>query len=337
MTKLLGLSLLAAFAANISMALEDSYVYFHNSGSLDFQPASHSIPAQETWGGVYNMFDHLNIQTSNIGSKHKEQSDYFLDGLGPANIVGSDAKSAYPNKLYFAMKGNLSMNVAGVMVTCDNIRLGKATKWWLAGPDCYGGNKGKDPVICICRNGARVKFESRNAEQHHNKFNVMLDSPCGLIDERSGFWQAIAAASGTKIVWSYSASSETFTEEEFKISLTAKYSKAFTFGKLEMSAESSLNFVTHTTQSSSYSQTCEVTVPEGMRLWQWMYSVKNGCGLSTMSLCYFFILPISVGKPCCLVGYQSNVSNVCTEPGKNMRDSEACLNDGTRRLSPMLV
>lgn len=322
-------SFLAA-CASTALAMQDRNVYFVNSGSVDYELSSYSLSSRRrtTWGGVYNEFDHLNIQASSPISKHGAQSEYFLQDLGPTNVVGSGADSAYPSELKFAVKGSLSMNVGGVMVTCEDIRIGKATKWWLAGSNCLGGNKGTDPLVCICRDGARVRFESKSSSGN-NKFKVSLDSPCGLIAERTGFWVAVTAASQT-MSWTYTAASSTFTEEEFQLSLTAKYSNAFTFGSLEMSAESFVSFVTQTTQSEYYTHTCEITVPTGMRLWMWTYSVTSGCGISTMTSCYHINLPINDSPPCCLVGYQSNVSTVCTQPGYNM-----C--DGSRRLAPLLV
>lgn len=316
--------------ATIALATQDYNVIFVNSGSVDYDLASYSIPSGEAWGGVYNEYNYLNIQTSKIGSKKQEQLDYFLEGLGPANIIGCEINSGqFPDGMKLAVKGILSMNVDGVNVRCDDLRIGTSGKWWVGGSNCNGGNKGSDPLTCTCRDGARVLFESKRAS-NYNKFTVSLVSHCGLIAQRAGSWTPITGLSRQEITWSYSASSSEFTEEEFKLSLSAKYSQAFTFGKLEMSAESSVAFVSQTTTSSSYSHECKATVSEGKRLWQWTYSVTNDCGTSSEFSCYFIELGINDPAPCCLVGYQTNVSDVCTAPGKNM-----C--DGTRRLAQVLV
>jgi len=103
-------------------------------------------------------------------------------------------------------------------------------------------------------------------------------------------------------------------------SLSAKFSPVLEFGSLEMSAEASYEYITQNTDSSSWSKTCDVTVPEGQRLWQWTYTVETNCGTNAVHSCYFFTLPINVGRPCCLAGFQSSVYNQCTEPGKNMCD-----------------
>merc|ERR1711920_477051 len=163
-------------------------------------------------------------------SKKKEQLDYFLEGLGPANIIGCEINSGqFPDGMKLAVKGILSMNVDGVNVRCDDLRIGAGGKWWVGGSNCNGGNKGSDPLTCTCRDGARVLFESKKAN-NYNKFAVSFVSLCGLIAQRTGSWIGRTASAG-KITWSYSASSDDFTEEDFKLSLSAKYSQASTFGK----------------------------------------------------------------------------------------------------------
>merc|ERR1712157_282491 len=127
-----------------------------------------------------------------------------------------------------------------------------------------------------------------------------------------GFWSAVTAAPGQKIGFSFKKSSS------FMASLSAHLTAPLEFGLLQLSAEASYSYVAQSTQSSSWSKTCEVTVPEGSRLWQWTYVIDTQCDSNALNSCYFFTLPTDAGKPCCLAGYQSPNPTQCTEPGKNM-------------------
>merc|ERR1712187_357993 len=104
-------------------------------------------------------------------------------------------------------------------------------------------------------------------------------------------------------------------------------------------------YVSKNKASTSWSKTCEVTIPEGQRLWRWTYTVETNCGSNSLSSCYFQFFPIDAGKPCCLAGFQSSDPKQCTEPGKNMCDGEsdsAAIDNGDdvagpRRLFQILI
>merc|ERR1711879_245728 len=220
-------------------------------------------------------------------------------------------------------KGDLTMNVDSIEVTCQDIRFGQGhngrNNWWVGGPNCAGGNSGGNPVTCACNDGALITFQTGDV----NRFSVSLENRCAIISERRGSWVAATAAPGQKIGYSFSSSSTEYKETDFMASLSAQFSPVFEFGSLEMSAEASYKYITQNTDSSSWSKTCDVTVPEGQRLWQWTYTLETNCGANAVHSCYFFTLPIDVGQPCCLAGFQSSVYNQCTEPGKNMCGEES--------------
>merc|ERR1711948_211487 len=245
-------------------------------------------------GGVTSNYNSITVEAGRHGTETPAQ--FFLQDLGPANVMGNNVNShQFPHDLNFAIKGDLTMNVDSIMVTCQDIRFGQGyndrNNWWVGGPNCAGGNSGGNPVTCACNDGA-------------------------IISERGGSWVAVTAVQGQKIGYSFSSSSTEYTETDFMASLSAKFSPVFEFGSLKMSAETSYQYITQNTDSSSWSKTCDVTVPEGQRLWQWTYTVETNCGANAVHSCYFFTLPIDVGQPCCLAGFQSSVYNQCTEPGK---------------------
>merc|ERR1712099_181397 len=258
-------------------------VYLDNAGSLSYSLADHSISSGQPWGGVTSNYNSITVNAGRHGSGAPAQ--FFLRGLGPANVMGNNVNSdQFPSDLNFAVKGDLTMNVDSITVTC------------------------------ACSNGALVKFETGDV----SRFSVSITNRCGIISSRSGSWSAVTAAPGQKVGYSFSSASEEYTESEFMASLSAEFAAPLSFGDLGISAEASYSYVSQNTHSTSWSQTCEVTVPEGARLWQWTYVVDTNCGSNSLHSCYFFTLPIDTGSPCCLAGYQSSVRTQCTEAGKNM-------------------
>lgn len=297
-------------------------VYLDNAGSLSYSLADHSISSGQPWGGVTSNYNSITVNAGRHGSGAPAQ--FFLRGLGPANVMGNNVNSdQFPSDLNFAVKGDLTMNVDSITVTCNDIFFGQghtsngwssSNNWWMGGPNCVGGNSGSNPVTCACSNGALVKFETGDV----SRFSVSITNRCGIISSRSGSWTAVTAAPGQKVGYSFSSASEEYTESEFMASLSAEFAAPLSFGDLGISAEASYSYVSQNTHSTSWSQTCEVTVPEGARLWQWTYVVDTNCGSNSLHSCYFFTLPIDTGSPCCLAGYQSSVRTQCTEAGKNM-------------------
>jgi len=65
-----------AACASTALVMQGRNVYFVNSGSVDYELSSYSLSSRRrtTWGGVYNKFDHLNIQASSPISMHSAQS-----------------------------------------------------------------------------------------------------------------------------------------------------------------------------------------------------------------------------------------------------------------------
>jgi len=310
----------ALLGAQVSIHSND--VYLDNAGSVAYTLTDYSISSGQPWEGVTSSYNSITVEAGRHGTETPAQ--FFLQDLGPANVMGNNVNShQFPHDLNFAIKGDLTMNVDSIMVTCQNVRFGQGhndrNNWWVGGPNCAGGNSGGNPVTCACNDGALITFQTGDV----NRFSVSLENKCAIISERGGSWMAVTAAPGQKIGYSFSSSSTEYTETDFMASLSAQFSPVFEFGSLEMSAEASYEYITQNTDSSSWSKTCEVTVPEGQRLWQWTYTVETNCGTNAVHSCYFFTLPIDVGQPCCLAGFQSSVYNQCTEPGKNMCDGES--------------
>jgi hypothetical protein len=295
-------------------------VELKNAGSVSYTLMNHSIGSNKDWSGVTSTYNKIIVSADRHGSD--KPATFFLKGLGPANVMGNSVWSHQtPEKLNFAIQGNLTMNVDAITVTCTDIRVGQGNNgmfennWWVGGANCVGGNKAYDELICSCNNGALVKFVPGD---NSHSFEVSVENPCDIISERKGYWMPVTAAEGQEIGYSFTSSSTQYTEESFMESLTAGFSVPFEFGSLELSAEESHTYVTQITHTSEWSKTCAVTVPTGQRLWQWTFGVDRNCDSSTMNSCYFFYLPIDSGPPCCLAGYQSTVRENCTEPGKNM-------------------
>jgi hypothetical protein len=234
-----------------------------------------------------------------------------------------------PALLNFAIAGTLGMNVDGVLVECPDIRIGQGhtksgkkgyNNWWMGGKNCYhDGSKADGTLDCTCSNGAILEFETVSGSSNH--FSTTLTNRCGVMSRRLGYWSPVTASEGN-LSFSFTSASETYTERDFETSLSVEFGPKFEFGSLEISAEETMKFIQKTTTSSSWTKTCNVAVPPGKRLWQWIFRVTTDCGDNKVNSCYFFTLPINSPAPCCLAGYQSEKADTCTEPGKNMCGSE---------------
>jgi len=293
-----------------------NHVYLDNAGSVAYALKGSSITDGEPFNKVTSDFDKITVDAGRRASG--KPAGFFKQDLGPSNMIGNNVNSdTSPSGLNFAIQGDLTMNVDAVTVTCPDIRFGQGSNdngnnWWVGGSSCSDSGNG---IACTCLAGASVKFQ-RGTDNDH--FSVSIVNRCALVASREGYWAPVSAAEGETIGYAFSSSSTEYTEKDFMIEINAKLEAAIKFGNLSLSVNGSAAYVRQSTTSSSWSTTCQVTIPHGKRLWQWHFSVETNCGPNSLSSCYFQNFDIDVGAPCCLAGYQSTDPKVCTEAGKNM-------------------
>jgi len=331
------------FSGNVMNTLADittNDVFFKNAGSVSYALESQS----HTSGGDFKVSWGDNKVTIETERKHETaNAEFFKDKLGPSNMVGDDVNGDQsPDELNFAVKGSLTLNVGGFMVTCDDIRLGQGHRgrrlavaedrarqlstnnWWLGGSNCMKATaKSGDPLTCQCQQGAVVKFDNSGTHE----FVATLENKCGLIESRQGFWATRSAAAGETLTWKYTTTKKEYKENDFMESLSTHYAGVVEFGEIEMDAEEADTYITKDSSSSTTDVSCAITIPDGMQLWQWSYEVSlsaQDCSPgATLNTCHFMFFPIGTPTPCCIGGYQSPEYDKCTEPGHNM-----CLKKG---------
>lgn len=156
---------------------DDNDIVFDGAGSVAFSEHNHLITNDGDWGGWdANGNNKITIHANRHGSAGV--AFWFTDTLGPSNMVGNKVDSAeMPEKLNFAVSGNLTMNVGSILFTCPHVRFaqghtGSSNNWWFGGRNCIksGGSAG-DPITCTCNDGASLIVKSTNSSYH---FSVSL-------------------------------------------------------------------------------------------------------------------------------------------------------------------
>ena len=149
---------------------------------------------------------------------------------------------------------------------------------------------------------------------------TLPEESCTL-SAREGSWTAISSAPGTYHS-EFHSSSEELSYTEVLRSLETTLSVPFKFGNLEMKASAAYNYKNQMTTLIEQSKTCSITLPGGLRLWEWTYSVQSSCGTASIPSCYFKFYEINDPPPCCLATYETDDPNVCTQPMRNMCTGE---------------
>lgn len=309
-------------------AYSSNVVNFLHTGSVTFQEQSHAIGSSSDWDGITSSGDSLTVRANRHGSS--VPASVFKKDLGPGNMIGNRVRhDTMPALLNFAIVGTLGMNVDGVLVHCPDIRIGQGhtksgrkeyNNWWMGGKNCYNDGDDADGTLkCPCSNGAILEFETVSGSS--NRFSTTLTNRCAVMSRRSGYWSPVTASQGN-LSFSFTSASKTYTEKDFETSLSVEFGPKFEFGHLDISAEATMKYIQQMTTSTEWTKTCNVAVPPGKRLWQWTYEVITACGANRLNSCYFFALPINSRGPCCLVGYQTDEADTCTEKDKYMCESE---------------
>merc|ERR1711870_222365 len=101
------------------------------------------------------------------------------------------------------------------MITCPDVRIGQGhndrNNWWIGGENCLGENSARKPVTCTCNDGASITF----SPGHINRFSVVLNNKCGIIQMRSGEWVPVTAAADQTVGFKFTSSSTDYTETDF--------------------------------------------------------------------------------------------------------------------------
>eukprot|EP00930_Biecheleria_cincta_P049629 TRINITY_DN34826_c0_g1_i1.p1 TRINITY_DN34826_c0_g1~~TRINITY_DN34826_c0_g1_i1.p1 ORF type:complete len:209 (+),score=26.68 TRINITY_DN34826_c0_g1_i1:66-629(+) len=161
-------------------ATQSNSVYFTDGKNLGYRLAAHAVSSGRRWDGLSSDADHLTIKADREATE--EPAHFFLEGLRPTNIMGNNVHSDQsPSKLNFAVKGNLTITVDDVSVTCVDIRLGQGhsqwfrptNNWWMGGVHCTGGKAADAPLSCACLQQRMLRFKPT---KRSNEFAVELAS-----------------------------------------------------------------------------------------------------------------------------------------------------------------
>ena len=133
-----------ATSASLATTQHDNEILINtNPGALEsfkFVETGHNITAKQPYGGVSSEVRNQNSQGRVVVKAGRKGStgvaDWFRTQLAGGSAIACDSTGTSPNKLNFAVKGNLTLKHAGKNITCQDFTLGQghftgANNWWI--------------------------------------------------------------------------------------------------------------------------------------------------------------------------------------------------------------